>query len=347
MLVVALRRLGDVLLTTPLIRSVKRAFPASFDRCAGVCRHRRNFGRQSRSCRSPHHPAAPARRRNAGADAAALQALRPCAVDADRRPADILGRHRRAAKRRAGGSGRARSAVKRFALSRSYVSDRGQHRVLDILRLAELHRHSRAGRDRLSRRRRCARRSRRRSPTPSIHAAPMFTYKRWTAPAGGRLLRRCASAASARSSPAPRPIAPISMTSGTTASRPSRRQARLAGTVRFDRRRARLYRAGHRHHPSCRRHRHADRRALWPDRSAAVGTVAARRARPPMGCRRHDPASRQCLAGAKSAARACRASWKAASAGSTATANVSTSLQPVRSCPRSIRRWRCGRRRSG
>ena len=32
MLVVALRRLGDVLLTTPLIRSVKRAFPqASID----------------------------------------------------------------------------------------------------------------------------------------------------------------------------------------------------------------------------------------------------------------------------------------------------------------------------
>ena len=45
--------------------------------------------------------------------------------------------------------------------------------------------------------------------------------------------------------------------------------------------------------------------------------------------------------------RACRANWKVASAGSTATANVSMSLRPARWCPRSIRRWRCGRRRSG
>ena len=41
-LVVALRRLGDVLLTTPLIRSVKRAFPGSLDRGLGICRDGRN-----------------------------------------------------------------------------------------------------------------------------------------------------------------------------------------------------------------------------------------------------------------------------------------------------------------
>ena len=64
--------------------------PASFDRCLGICRHRRNFDRQSRCCKSPHALAAPARRRNADADAAPVQALRSCSVDADRRPADIL-----------------------------------------------------------------------------------------------------------------------------------------------------------------------------------------------------------------------------------------------------------------
>ena len=48
----------------------------------------------------------------------------------------------------------------------------------------------------------------------------------------------------------------------------------------------------------------------------------------PMGRRRHDPAPRQCLARAKSTCLVCRASSKAASAGSTATANVSTNSRP-------------------
>ena len=71
------------------------------------------------------------------------------------------------------------AAVKRFALSRSAVSDRDRHRVLDILRLAEL-----IGipaqaeivcpgggvRSALAPA----------QPYAVIHAAPMFTYKRWT-----------------------------------------------------------------------------------------------------------------------------------------------------------------------
>ena len=45
-LVVALRRLGDVLLTTPLMRSLKRAFRC-LHRRAGVRGHGRNTDRKS------------------------------------------------------------------------------------------------------------------------------------------------------------------------------------------------------------------------------------------------------------------------------------------------------------
>src|SRR5580692_6804009 len=130
---------------------------AGFDRRAGVCRNRRHSDRQSRSCESPHAAAASACGGYARVDGAAVQTLRPCAVDADRRPADFFGRHCRSAKRRPG-RGRRR-------------------RVLDILRLAELIgipaqaeivcpgggvRPAPA------------------QPYAVIHAAPMFTYKRWT-----------------------------------------------------------------------------------------------------------------------------------------------------------------------
>ncbi len=63
-LVVALRRLGDVLLTTPLIRSVKRAFPqASIDALVFAGTEGILTG-QSRSVQDPHFPAAPAHWRN-------------------------------------------------------------------------------------------------------------------------------------------------------------------------------------------------------------------------------------------------------------------------------------------
>jgi heptosyltransferase III len=78
------------------------------------------------------------------------------------------------------------AVMKRFALSRSCVSDRTQHRVHEVLRLAELigiraeieivcpAGPARAGLAPAS-------------PYAVVHAAPMFTYKRWTA-AGWRQL---------------------------------------------------------------------------------------------------------------------------------------------------------------
>ncbi len=217
-LVVALRRLGDVLLTTPLIRSVKRAFPqASIDALVFAGTEGILTGNPDLA-ECPHAAAAPARRRNACADAAALQALRPRAVDADRRPADLPGRRCGTAKRRPVEANGVAAAVKRFALSRSYVSDRDQHRVLDILRLAELigiPAHAEIVCPAAALR---VPRLRRRSLTPSIHAAPMFIYKRWTL-AGWRALAAALARARPRHGRHRRrdAIAPISMTSGATA----------------------------------------------------------------------------------------------------------------------------------
>ena len=178
-LVVALRRLGDVLLTTPLIRSVKRAFPqASIDALVFAGTEGILTGNPDlvKVLTLPQRPGA--------GDTLALMARlckrydlalstqtgdRPTflAVVAGRQSAGLVEANGVAA------------AVKRFALSRSAVSDRNRHRVLDILRLAEL-----IGipaqaeivcpgggvRSALAPA----------QPYAVIHAAPMFTYKRWT-----------------------------------------------------------------------------------------------------------------------------------------------------------------------
>ena len=185
-LVVALRRLGDVLLTTPLIRSVKRAFPqASIDALVfagteGILTGNPDLAKVLTLPQRPH-----------AGDTLALMA-RLCkrydlalSTQTGDRPTFLAVIAGRQSAGLVEGDGVA-AAIKRFALSRSVMSDRARHRVLDILRLAELIGipaqaeivcPSGGVRSALAPA----------QPYAVIHAAPMFTYKRWTG-AGWRAL---------------------------------------------------------------------------------------------------------------------------------------------------------------
>ena len=137
-LIVALRRLGDVLLTTPLIRSVKRAFPGAsiealvFAGTEGILAGNPDL---ADVIAVPPRPGA----------SETLALLRRLARRYDLalstqtgdRPtmlAWIAGRQSAGPVEPDGLA----ASVKRLALSRSYVRDREQHRVRDVLRLAEL-----------------------------------------------------------------------------------------------------------------------------------------------------------------------------------------------------------------
>ncbi len=178
-LVVALRRLGDVLLTTPLIRSVKRAFPQSsidalvFAGTEGILTGNPDLAEIRTLPQRPH----------AGETLALMLRLYKrydlaLSTQTGDRPtflAIVAGRQSAGPVETDGIA----AAVKRFALSRSIVSDRGEHRVVDILRLAELigiPAHTEIV---------CPGGGVRPALAPAqpyavIHAAPMFTYKRWT-----------------------------------------------------------------------------------------------------------------------------------------------------------------------
>ena len=178
-LVVALRRLGDVLLTTPLIRSVKRAFPACsiealvFAGTEGILTGNPDL---AGVLTVPERPSvreslALLRRLWRRYDLALSTQTgdRPSAyaVLAGRQSAGLLE------------ANKLFSAVKRLALSRSCTSDRTQHRIADLLRLAELlgipscaeivgpQGNVRPGLLPTS-------------PYAVVHAAPKYTYKRWT-----------------------------------------------------------------------------------------------------------------------------------------------------------------------
>jgi heptosyltransferase-3 len=178
-LVVILRRLGDVLLTTPLIRSLKRAYPqASIDALVFA-------GTEGVLAGNPDLAqviSMPARPRLADTLALSARLFRryDLAVSAQTgdRPiafAIMAGRHSVGPVEPAG----AASAIKRALLSRSYIRDRSEHRVLDILHLADVigitpHREvvcPPPARTQLAPA----------QPYAVIHAAPMFIYKRWTA----------------------------------------------------------------------------------------------------------------------------------------------------------------------
>ena len=301
-LIVALRRLGDVLLTTPLIRSVKRAFPGAaiealvFSGTEGILSGNPDLsGVMAISPRPGASETLSLLRRLARRYDLALSTQtgdRPTTL------AWIAGRQS-AGPVEAEGFG---ASVKRLALTRSYVRDREQHRVGDVLRLAEL-----LGIPAISEIV-CPQGEVRRDLVPAqpyavVHAAPMFKYKRWTVD-GWREL-----AAALRQ----RGLGIV--TSGAKSDAGYLDEIwRGSDVVRLDGkldwpeltaaiRSARgLCRARYRHYASCRGHRHADGCAVRADRPAALGAVAARRTRSAMGGGRHDPAARQCLAGTKSAA---------------------------------------------
>jgi heptosyltransferase-3 len=179
-LVVALRRLGDVLLTTPLIRSIKRAYPAAtidalvFAGTEGILAGNPDL---AQVIAIPQRP-------SAGENLALIRRLarhydvalstqtgdRPTTLAwiAGRQSVGPLEPNRFSAK------------LKRLVLSRSFVADRERHRVLEVLRLAEL-----LGIPAVAEIV-CPAGEVRRDLIPAqpfavVHAAPMFTYKRWTA----------------------------------------------------------------------------------------------------------------------------------------------------------------------
>jgi heptosyltransferase III len=179
-LVVALRRLGDVLLTTPLIRSIKRAFPDAaidalvFAGTEGVLAGNPDL---KNVLTIPQRP-------SLGATLARLKQIAKSydlalSTQTGDRPTTLTVIAGRQSAGLLEADGFAASA-KRFLLARSCVTDRDRHRVLDILQLtqllgiaavAEIVCPSGPVRSGLF-------------PMQSyavLHAAPMFTYKRWSA----------------------------------------------------------------------------------------------------------------------------------------------------------------------
>jgi heptosyltransferase III len=178
-LVVVLRRLGDVLLTTPLIRSLKEAYPqASIDALVFA-------GTEGILTGNPDIRdviALPQRPRLSETLLAVMRLFRrydlAVSVQTGDRPIALTV----IAGRQSAGpveAGRASSALKRFVLSRASTNDRRRHRVDNVLSLADLLGIARraeivcpAGvvRPELVPAR----------PYAVVHAAPMFVYKRWT-----------------------------------------------------------------------------------------------------------------------------------------------------------------------
>lgn len=185
-LVVALRRLGDVLLTTPLIRSLKRAWPeAAID----VLVFRGTEGILAGNPDIVNVVTTP-ERASAGESLALVHRLwrsydlALSTQSGDRPTLFTWG----AGRKRAGfvDSSGALTAVKRFALDHPVKIENGVHRVNEVLRLAQAIGVAPVAEVVAPK-----------SATPSsvapdrpyavIHAAPMFRYKQWTV-AGWRAL---------------------------------------------------------------------------------------------------------------------------------------------------------------
>jgi len=178
-LVVAMRRLGDVLLTTPLIRSVKRAFPSAsiealvFAGTEGILSGNPDLAGVVTIAEraSVSESFALLRRLIRRYDLALTTQTgdRPTAlaVIAGRQSAGPLD------------AGRASAAIKRAVLSRSYTADRTQHRIVDLLRLADLIGVA-AAREVVLPQGEVRSDVLPKQPYAVVHAAPKFVYKRWT-----------------------------------------------------------------------------------------------------------------------------------------------------------------------
>ena len=183
-LVVSLRRLGDVLLTTPLIRSLRRAWPDAriealvFADTAGILRGNPDLDAVVEM------PAAP--RMGQGVALAARLWRRydlAISIQSGDRPTTfaVLAGRRRVAPVEAHLGG----WIKQWLLQRSLPVQVGIHRVEGVLRLADLLGIARVPELVCPSARPCAE-----APAGAyavVHAAPMFRYKQWTV-AGWRAL---------------------------------------------------------------------------------------------------------------------------------------------------------------
>jgi heptosyltransferase III len=179
-LVISLRRLGDALLTTPLMRSIKRARPAAsidalvFAGTQGILDGNPDL---AGVITMPQHPRA--------ADMLALirrigrrydLALSTQSGDRPTLLAVLAGRQSVGLIEPRGLS----AAVKRFALTRFCFAGSNRHRVLEVLTLAELL--GIPGVDEIVVPAGAVRGGLLpATPYAVVHASPMFTYKRWTA----------------------------------------------------------------------------------------------------------------------------------------------------------------------
>jgi heptosyltransferase-3 len=177
-LVVALRRLGDVLLTTPLIRSLKRAFPDAAIEALVFA------GTEGTLAGNPDLTGVITMPRTAAGNLALARALwrqydLAISTQSGDRPilfAWIAGRASAGPLAQGGGI----AALKRMALDYPVVADAAQHRVEEVLDLATALGIP-AVRDMV-----CPSGPRRADLLPHgdyavIHAGPMFRYKRWPA----------------------------------------------------------------------------------------------------------------------------------------------------------------------